>query len=160
MFNRGAILNVSAAPKKKKKTEDGKSMDIDIPTSNKKAEDVYETYYNFSKPVPSLKPYQTLAINRGEKEGTKKSNLVMNRSDCLIWDLGFLKVRLDVADSSMTSDMEKIIKKSFPVLDKSGPKVKAIISAATKEAYNRIKDTLEREIRYTPNKAISPASRD
>lgn len=72
MFNRGAMLTVVAAPKKKKKTDDPKSMDIDIPTSNKKAEDVYETYYNFSKPIGMLRPYQTLAINRGEKEGTKE----------------------------------------------------------------------------------------
>jgi transcriptional accessory protein Tex/SPT6 len=68
------MLTVTAAPKKKKKTEDGKSMDIDIPASNKKPDDVYETYYNFSKPVPTLRPYQTLAINRGEKEGTGTIN--------------------------------------------------------------------------------------
>jgi len=60
---------------------------------------------------------------------------------------GFLKVKLDVADSSMINDMEKIIKKSFTVIEKSGGKVKEIIAEATKEAYNRIKDTLEREIR-------------
>jgi Fe-S cluster biogenesis protein NfuA len=63
-----------------------------------------------------------------------------------------LKVKLEVADSTMISDMEKIIKKSFPVIEKSGGKVKAIITEATKEAYNRIKDTLEREIRQVPTR--------
>ncbi|MCX7876802.1 MAG: RNA-binding transcriptional accessory protein [Melioribacteraceae bacterium] len=40
---------------------------------NKK--DVYDVYHNFSCPVNKLKQYQTLAINRGEKEGFLKVNL-------------------------------------------------------------------------------------
>lgn len=41
--------------------------------ANKK--DVYEVYHNFSSPVNKIKQYQTLAINRGEKEGFLKVNL-------------------------------------------------------------------------------------
>jgi len=47
-------------------------------TSNKpddsrgKKSDVYEIYHDFKHNVPRLKPYQTLAINRGEREGYLK----------------------------------------------------------------------------------------
>lgn len=38
---------------------------------------VYELYYNFSEPVGQLVSHQVLAINRGEKEGILKVNLVV-----------------------------------------------------------------------------------
>lgn len=48
---------------------------------NKK--DVYEVYHNFSTPVNKIKQYQTLAINRGEKEGFLKVHLDFDRSTIL-----------------------------------------------------------------------------
>lgn len=48
---------------------------------NKK--DVYDVYHNFSSPVNKLKQYQTLAINRGEKEGFLKVNLTFEKESLL-----------------------------------------------------------------------------
>lgn len=41
----------------------------------KNKKDVYEVYHEFSSPAASIKPYQILAINRGESENFLKVNL-------------------------------------------------------------------------------------
>jgi protein Tex len=52
-----------------KKQEDKKS----------KKKDVYEIYHEFQIEITRLKPYQILAINRGEKEGFLKANFQFDR---------------------------------------------------------------------------------
>jgi protein Tex len=52
-----------------KKQEDTKS----------KKKDVYEIYHEFQIEITRLKPYQILAINRGEKEGFLKANFQFDR---------------------------------------------------------------------------------
>lgn len=39
-------------------------------SAQKEAEAVYEVYFEFSQPIRTMKPHQTLAIFRGEKEGS------------------------------------------------------------------------------------------
>jgi uncharacterized protein len=49
-----------------------------------KAEDprgVFQTYYDFSVPINRLKPYQTLAINRGEAEKVLRAKVVVAERD-------------------------------------------------------------------------------
>ncbi len=42
---------------------------------------VYETYYDFTHPVRRLRPHQTLAINRGEREGVLRVQLLLEERD-------------------------------------------------------------------------------
>lgn len=42
---------------------------------------VYQTYYDFAGPVSRLKPYQVMAINRGEAEGVLKVGLEIKERD-------------------------------------------------------------------------------
>jgi uncharacterized protein len=48
-----------------------------------KKTDVYEVYHNFSAPISKIKPYQLLAINRGEKELFLKVNLSFDKPSIL-----------------------------------------------------------------------------
>lgn len=51
-------------------------------TSSKK-KDVYDIYHDFNIEITKLKPYQTLAINRGEKEGFIKANFQFDKDEIL-----------------------------------------------------------------------------
>jgi protein Tex len=53
--------------------------------------DVYEVYHNFSCPINKIKPYQVLALNRGEKETFIKVVLSFDKPAVLnhIWDKYF-----------------------------------------------------------------------
>ncbi|MFA7290456.1 MAG: Tex family protein [Melioribacteraceae bacterium] len=48
-----------------------------------KKTDVYEVYHNFSAPLSKIKPYQLLAINRGEKELFLKAHLSFDKPSIL-----------------------------------------------------------------------------
>ncbi len=48
---------------------------------DKNKKDVYEVYHNFSTPIKNIKPYQTLAINRGEREKFLKVSLSYDRQE-------------------------------------------------------------------------------
>ncbi|MCK9282329.1 MAG: RNA-binding transcriptional accessory protein [Melioribacteraceae bacterium] len=48
-----------------------------------KKTDVYEVYHNFSAPINKIKPYQLLAINRGEKDLFLKVNLSFDKPSIL-----------------------------------------------------------------------------
>jgi len=57
------------------KSEDGKETE--------KKKDTYQIYYEFKSPIKSIKPYQTLAINRGENEGFLKVSLQFEKDEIL-----------------------------------------------------------------------------
>jgi len=83
----------------------------------------YEVYAEFSHPVKTIQPYQTLAINRGEKEG-------------------YLKVKVDVPVSECIARIEQVYltNSSSPFF----PELKAAIA----DSYDRlIAPSIEREIR-------------
>lgn len=83
----------------------------------------YQVYAEFSHPVKTMQPYQTLAINRGEKEG-------------------YLKVAIEVPVEECIAEIER----AYLVNDQSPfvPELKAAIS----DAYQRlISPSIEREIR-------------
>ncbi len=52
-------------------------------SSTVKERTVFENYYEFRCPVKYLKPHQTLAFNRGEREGVLLVDLVMNEEKTL-----------------------------------------------------------------------------
>jgi uncharacterized protein len=83
----------------------------------------YEVYAEFSHPVKTMQPYQTLAINRGEKEG-------------------YLKVAIEVPVDECIAEIERV----YLVNDQSPfvPELKAAIN----DSYQRlIAPSIEREIR-------------
>ncbi len=54
-----------------------------IDNKNSKKKDVYEIYHDFNTEITRLKPYQTLAINRGEREGFLKVNFQFEKDELL-----------------------------------------------------------------------------
>ena len=90
----------------------------------KEGEDsVYADYYDYSEPVPKVRPHRVLAINRGEKEG-------------------FLKV-------SLTVDTEAAVGKLCAAAIKNeSSAVRAFLVAAVTDSFERlIYPAIEREIR-------------
>lgn len=79
--------------------------------ANKNKKDVYEIYHDFKIETTRVKPYQTLAINRGEKEGFLKISFGFNKVDLLLKvsetyfnfdDSVFMDILNDVVDDSFT----------------------------------------------------------
>jgi len=91
----------------------------------KSKEDVgnYEVYAEFSQPTKSIQPYQTLAINRGEKEG-------------------FLKVSIDVPVDKCIQKIEKMY-----LTNDISPFLPELKSAIVDGYHRLIAPSLEREAR-------------
>ncbi len=70
MLDTSSIGSVKASTKKE-----------DLPPNRK---DVYEVYHEFSIEITNIKPYQTLAINRGEREKFLKVSLNVDKDQALI----------------------------------------------------------------------------
>ena len=77
--------------------------------ANKNKKDVYEIYHDFKIDITRIKPYQTLAVNRGEKEGFLKVSLGFNNADLLskisetyfnFDDSAFMDILKDVVEDS------------------------------------------------------------
>ncbi len=60
-----------------------------VSAAEKDEDSVYSLYYTFEKPLSRLQGHQTLAINRGEKEGFLKVSVQIERERALnlIWDM-------------------------------------------------------------------------
>ena len=83
---------------------------------------VYRLYYDFTQPAARLQSHQTLALNRGEKEGFLKVSLEMDRNDAL-----------------------QMLRR---LVVKPGSPAMAFVAAAAEDSYDRlIFPSLEREIR-------------
>ncbi|MBK7104482.1 MAG: RNA-binding transcriptional accessory protein [Ignavibacteriae bacterium] len=90
---------------------------------NSKKTDVYEIYHNFKIEITRIKPYQVLALNRGENEG-------------------FLKIAFEFDKSEILKNIYKTFftfKKSF---------FEYLLDETTSDSFNRlIQPSIEREIR-------------
>ena len=51
-----------------------------VTKQDKEGESVYEGYYDFSEPIPKLRPHRILAINRGEKEEFLKVSMQLDEN--------------------------------------------------------------------------------
>ena len=67
------LYNSNLCSTKTKKEED----------KNSKKKDVYDVYHDFQIDITKLKSYQTLAINRGEREGFLKANFQIDKDDLI-----------------------------------------------------------------------------
>lgn len=59
------------------------TLTVTVADEGKDAKSVYQTYYNFFGSARSLRPHQTLAINRGEHEGVLKVGLEIPEPEAL-----------------------------------------------------------------------------
>ncbi len=88
----------------------------------RKAESVYEMYYDFREPLSKVTGYRVLAINRGEKEK-------------------FLTVKVEAPDVQIVNALNK-------TMVKDNLNTKALMEEAILDAYNRlIAPSIERDIR-------------
>jgi len=83
----------------------------------------YEVYAEFSTKVKSLQPYQTLAINRGEKEG-------------------YLKVNIEVPVDECVAKIEKLY-----LINDVSPFLPELKTAITDSYHRLIAPSIEREVR-------------
>lgn len=67
------LYNSKLCSTKTKKEED----------KNSKKKDVYDVYHDFQIDITKLKSYQTLAINRGEREGFLKASFQIDKDDLI-----------------------------------------------------------------------------
>ncbi len=74
------------------------------------AKDVYQTYHNFSCPLNKIKQYQTLAINRGEKEGFLKVILSFNQPGVLT---AIYEKYFEYDESVFDEILEEVVEDSF-----------------------------------------------
>ena len=90
---------------------------------NAEEKTVYENYYDFSTVLSKVSGYQTLAINRGEKEK-------------------FLNVKIEAPTEEILRYLEK------KIITKENPQTKPVLQATIEDAYNRlIAPAIEREVR-------------
>lgn len=99
--------------------------------TDKDAETVYETYYDFSEPISKIANHRILAMNRGEKEGALK-----------------LKFELD-KDNAESLIARKVIKSGTAKAAKAGSEAFArFLEEAIADAYKRLMaPSIERDIR-------------
>ncbi|MGE5409349.1 MAG: Tex family protein [Clostridiales bacterium] len=72
--------------------------------------DVYEIYYDFKMEIPRLKPYQVLAINRGERDKVLKVNFQLDEGPVL---RKILETYLNYPDSVFMQILEETTEDSF-----------------------------------------------
>ena len=77
---------------------------------NKNKKDVYEVYHDFKVEITKIKPYQTLAINRGEKEGFLKVSFGFEKEVLLS---KIVETYFDYDDSAFMDILEEIVDDSF-----------------------------------------------
>ena len=81
---------------------------------------VYEAYYEFSCKVKFLKPHQTLALNRGEREGILMVNLEVFEEQCLdhIDDVVFKTEDSIFTDYLLDASEDAFKRLLFPALER------------------------------------------
>ncbi len=106
------------------KSEKTKDKTPDENTSEKQREkekkEIYQIYYEFQIDITKLKPYQTLALNRGEKEKALKINLSFDELDILKRIKNkFLSYKesvfMEILDSTIEDSFSRLI---YPSIEK------------------------------------------
>lgn len=59
------------------------SQKVENAVESEKKKDTYQIYYDFKVALKNIKPYQTLAINRGENEGFLKVSILYEKEEIL-----------------------------------------------------------------------------
>jgi len=80
-FVREYLLESSVV--KSEKTKDKPSDDISEKQKEKDKKEIYQVYYEFAVDINKIKPYQILALNRGEKEKALKINFGFEQPEVL-----------------------------------------------------------------------------
>lgn len=98
---------------------------------NKNKKDVYEVYHDFKIAINKIKPYQTLAINRGEKEGFLKASLGFEKEVLLS---KILETYFDYDDSAFMDILEVVVEDAFTRL---------IFPSIEREVRNQLTETAD-----------------
>ena len=102
---------VEQSPTGNESTRDptGDGIDAGNHGGNKSA-DTYRDYFDFKQPLGRLKPYQVLALNRGENEGFLDIDLSINDSEYL----GALKEDIVIqADALFTAELRSAVERGY-----------------------------------------------
>ena len=95
---------------KSEKTKEKKENTVNEKLKERERKEVYQVYYDFSIDIKKIKPYQVLAINRGEKEKVLKVSLSFEHPEVLNL---IKKTAFDYRESYFMSILEEVIEDSF-----------------------------------------------
>jgi len=137
----------------RKKLRDYLSRDCTIQTRAAKNEDsVYSMYYEYQEPYAKIPGHRVLAINRGEREGMLKVNLIADKDACMgmIYDR-FLKKGDSPARQTLVEAMDDgFARLLFPSLENE---LRGLLSdMAADSAINVFKANLEQLLMQPPLK--------
>ncbi len=110
---RGAVreyLLESSAVKSEKAKEKASDEKISEKMKEKEKKEIYQIYYDFQIDITKIKPYQTLAINRGEKEKALKISFSFDQPSILQL---MKKKFLDYPESNFLNIIEETVEDAF-----------------------------------------------
>lgn len=113
-------LSESSTVNSEKAKEKSSEEQISEKQKEKDKKEIYQIYYEFKIEISKIKPYQTLAINRGEKEKVLKINLSFDEPVALkLIKKKFLKyfesVFMEILDQTIEDSFTRLI---FPSIEK------------------------------------------
>lgn len=73
-------ISDDADVRKKLRSLAGEKGELVSKASDPEAESVYQTYYDYSEPIPKVANHRVLAIDRGEKEGFLKASVILDET--------------------------------------------------------------------------------
>ena len=100
----------SSTVKSEKVKEKASDEKISQKQKDKDKKEIYQIYYEFEADITKIKPYQTLALNRGEKEKVLKISLGLDSPQVL----SLIKKKfLEYKDSAFMEILESVIEDAF-----------------------------------------------
>lgn len=114
------FLLESSAVKSEKTKEKPSDENVSEKQKEKEKKEIYQIYYEFQVDITKIKPYQILALNRGEKEKVLKINLSFDDPEALKRIKNkFLNYKesvfMEILDSTITDSFSRLI---FPSIEK------------------------------------------
>ncbi len=73
-------ISDDADVRKKLRALAGEKGELVSKASDPEADSVYQTYYDYSEPIPKVANHRVLAIDRGEKEGFLKASVILDET--------------------------------------------------------------------------------
>jgi uncharacterized protein len=110
----------SSIVKSEKTKEKVETEHISEKQKQKDKKEIYQVYYDFQIEITRIKPYQTLALNRGEKEKVLKVSLIFNQPEILtnIKDIYFQYKKSVFGEILDTTTEDSFTRLIYPSIEK------------------------------------------
>lgn len=95
---------------KSEKTKEKKESTANEKLKDRERKEIYQIYYDFSIDIKKIKPYQVLAVNRGEKEKVLKISLSFDQPEVLLL---VKKSAFEYRESVFMNILDEVVEDSF-----------------------------------------------